>query len=155
MIHALPIVLSLLLGSPAPATHAGDPGNGVASAPAGFRIVDVFVDSSDRALAAYQVEIHATENSVRIVGIEGGEAAAFREPPYYDPKAIQGERVILAAFSTEPADRLPTGRTRVASLHLQVLGDVPPSYSIRLKTAATEGAQRIAAKVSLEPRNNE
>lgn len=126
-----------------------------ASQPDSFRVVDIFVDSGDRPLAAYQLEFTATQGAIRIAGIEGGEPAAFREPPHYDPRAIQGERVILAAFSTERSERLPQGRTRVASIHLQVLGELTPEYRVELKTAATEDTQRIAVKVSAEPRKTE
>jgi hypothetical protein len=74
-----------------------------------FLTVDIFVDTKDKPLAAYQIEFSATNTVAKIVGIEGGEHPAFRDAPYYDPKALQQERVILAAFSTEPDNRLPTG----------------------------------------------
>src|SRR5690349_2141577 len=78
------------------------------AAGARFLVMDVWVDSGTEALAAYQVEIAArgagsdaagTNRPVRIVGVEGGEAAAFRSAPYYDPAAMQQERVVLGAFS--------------------------------------------------------
>ena len=61
-----------------------------------FRAVDVFVNSKDKPLAAYQLEFTASAG-VKIVGIEGGEHAAFKEAPFHDPKAIQQERVIIGA----------------------------------------------------------
>ena len=76
--------------------------------------VDVYVDSGELALAAYQFELRC--DSAEIVGIEGGEPAHFREPPRYDPAALQGGRVVLAAFTTEPDP--PRGRVRVARVHL-------------------------------------
>src|SRR5580765_8487964 len=83
-----------------------------------FRTVDIFVDTQGAPLAAYQLEFAITNSAARIVGIEGGEAPAFRQPPYYDPKAMQQERVIIAAFTTEPAGNLPRSKTRVATIHL-------------------------------------
>ena len=53
-----------------------------------FGHVDVFIDSAAEPLAAYHCEITATAGDVTLVGIEGGEHAAFKEPPYYDPKAL-------------------------------------------------------------------
>src|SRR5262245_32375193 len=64
-----------------------------------FVVVDVTLDSGTTPLAAYQLEIVSTNKAVKIVGIEGGDSAAFRQPPYYDPAAMQGGRVVLGAFS--------------------------------------------------------
>ena len=55
-----------------------------------FVAVDIFVDSQDKSLAAYQLEFSVTNGVAKIVGIEGGEHPAFREAPFYDPK---GERL--------------------------------------------------------------
>ena len=68
-----------------------------------FGAVDIYVDSGSTPLAAYQLEFAATNGVAKIVGIEGGEPAAFRQPPFYAPKAIQNERVIIASFSTASA----------------------------------------------------
>src|SRR5512140_2968924 len=76
-----------------------------------FGAVDIYVDSGSTPLAAYQLEFTATNGVAKIVGIEGGEHTAFRQPPFYDPKAIQHERVILAGFSTADAAGLPIGKT--------------------------------------------
>lgn len=114
-----------------------------------FRTVDIFVDSTNKPLAAYQLEFTASAGA-KIVGIEGGEHAAFREAPFYDPKAIQHERVIIGAFSTATADKLPTGKTRVATIHLQTTDEHPPRYEVRLKTAATVDGRKISAQASAE-----
>ncbi len=89
----------------------------------GFVAIDIYIDSGNTPLAAYQFEF--TARGTKLVGVEGGEHAAFADAPYYDPAALadngnprQGERIIVAAFSTE--HDLPTGRIRVARLHLQV-----------------------------------
>jgi hypothetical protein len=112
--------------------------------------VAVFVECGDAPLAAYQLDLRATTGNVRIVGIEGGEHAAFADPPYYDPAAIQGDRVIIGAFSTAPADTLPTGRTRIATVHVQVSGDRQPEYKAELSVAATVDGGAIPGRLTLE-----
>jgi len=113
-----------------------------------FSTVDVYVSSGDQPLAAYQFVVQAATQNVLLAGLEGGEHAAFRQAPYYDPKALLGERVVVAAFST--ADALPRGRTRVARLHVQVSGDKDPEYIVTLQTAAGPDGGVIAATVTVE-----
>ena len=117
-----------------------------------FRTFDVFVDSRDKALAAYQMEISLSGADTKIVGIEGGEHEAFKEPPVYDPKAIQHERIIIAAFSTAPADKLPKGRTRIATLHVQTAGEERQRCEVHSTTAATANGKKIAIAASVEER---
>lgn len=117
-----------------------------------FCMVDIYVDAGTTPLAAYQIEFSATNGPARIVGVEGGGSKAFREPPVYDPRAIQHERVIAAAFSTLPEQELPTGRTRVASIHLEVPAGSKPHYSLTLQAAGDARGNRISAKTSLEER---
>jgi hypothetical protein len=112
---------------------------------ASFRPVAVYVDSGDAPLAAYQVEIIA--RGAEIVGVEGGDAAAFHAAPYYDPAALKGGRIIIAAFST--GSDLPSGKTRVATLHMRET-DAAPAYEIQLIVAASTGGTRISPTVSLD-----
>lgn len=112
-----------------------------------FEAVDVFVDSGDVPLAAYQFELAAETGQITIVGIEGGDHPAFREPPYYDPAALQQHRIIIAAFSTQ--EGLPRGKTRVARVHVQVAGDIEPEYAIALKVAASADGERIQATATV------
>ncbi len=111
-----------------------------------FEYIDIYVDSGAAPLAAYQFELTDAAGSIKIVGIEGGEHEAFAAPPYYDPKALKNDRVIIAAFST--ADDLPTGRTRVATVHVQVEVDVIPEITINLQTAGDVQGNEIDAEVS-------
>jgi hypothetical protein len=113
-----------------------------------FCAVDIYVDSRTAPLAAYQLHFFATNGAVKIVGIEGGEHPAFREPPFYDPKAIQHERVILAAFSTRAAQQLPTAKTRVATIHVQVSGSAPAGYGLKPQTAADPKGNKIKVEAS-------
>lgn len=116
-----------------------------------FQAVQVFLDTENEPLAAYQVLIRTIKGDVKIVGIEGGEPAAYKQPPFYDPKAIQQERVILAAFSTQPKAKLPTGKVRVATIHLQVTGDVEPEFETQLQAAANHAGKKFSPTISIEP----
>jgi hypothetical protein len=118
-----------------------------------FTSVDILIDSRAQPLAAWQVTFAVTNAQAKIVGIEGGEHPAFKEPPYYDPKAIQHERVILAAFTTATASQLPQGKTRVATIHLQVTGDRAPEPAVKLQVAAGPDGQPIPSTVNSIPRN--
>lgn len=118
-----------------------------------FMAVDIFVDSGSRPLAAYQLRFKATQGDVKIVGIEGGDPAAFANPPAYDPKAMQRDHVIVAAFSTLPAEKLPSGRVRVATVHVQVSGTKEPKFSVELTTAGTVDGAKINATTDAKERN--
>ena len=113
-----------------------------------FEAIDVFVNSGNLPLAAWQLEIRSTANDVQIVGIEGGEHPAFAEPPYYDPRAMNGNRVIIAAFNTD--DNLPTGRSRVARIHVQLRSPGATTWLSQLTTAATGDGTKISAEISIE-----
>lgn len=112
-----------------------------------FAPVHIYIDSAGKSLAAYQFELKATSGQVKIVGVEGGEHPAFSEAPYYDPAALMNSRIIIAAFNT--GHNLPTGRTRVATLHLQILGDAEPEYGLTLVTAADADGTETPAKLDL------
>jgi hypothetical protein len=57
------------------------------------------------------------------------------------------ERIIIAAFNT--GSDLPTTRTRIATVHLQITGDAEPKYALKLITAADSNAEGIPAKITL------
>lgn len=111
--------------------------------------VEIWIDSHDQRLAAYQLEFKPTSGNVSIVGIEGGESGPFAHPPYYDPGAMMSERVIIADFSTAAAESLPTGRFRIATIHVRISGDAEPAYAATLSIAATIGGKTIPADVTL------
>jgi len=119
-----------------------------------FRVVDIYVDSKGAPLAAYQLRFSMTNTNVKIVGIEGGDHPAFREPPLYDPRAIQHERVIIAAFNTGPSDELPKGKTRVATIHLEAMGDDALQCTLKVQTAANPDGKKIAIAATWEERRN-
>ena len=139
---------TLFAGDPARADTR--PATEPASQPAiRFAAVDVYVDSKDQPLAAYQFELATEVGDVKIVGIEGGEHPAFKEPPFYDPAALSQNRVIIAAFNT--GQDLPKGKTRVARVHVQITGDTEPEYAVKLHVAgSTEGEQISEAAATVE-----
>jgi hypothetical protein len=109
-----------------------------------FVAVDVYVEAGDKKLAAWQVEID-TDDRAAIVGVEGGEPAAYREPPTYDAAALQGGKIVLAAFTKGDA---PSGRVRVARLHL--MESVKVDLNGKVIAAAAPVGARLDAKVTLE-----
>jgi hypothetical protein len=117
-----------------------------------FCAVDIFIDSGSTPLAAYQIEFAATNGVAKIVGIEGGEHPAFRQPPFYDPKAIQHEHVIIASFSTNTVSSLPIGKTRVATIHFQTNGTRQPRFELKLQTAGDSAGNKITVHASFEER---
>ncbi len=115
-----------------------------------FMAVHVFIDSHEAPLAAYQFDLIGRGSDVKIVGLEGGEHPAFADAPYYDSKAMMGDRVIAAAFSTKSAGELPAGRVRVATVHLQVEGSADPQFEVKLTTAANTDGEKIAADIRIQ-----
>jgi hypothetical protein len=131
-----------------------------------FAPVHVYLDPAGKPLAAYQFELVCSvpvrayapgednasrrhyEHPVKIVGVEGGEHAAFKDAPYYDPAALMNKRIIIAAFNTG-AD-LPTTRTRIATIHLQITGDAEPKYDLILTTTADANGEKLPVEITLE-----
>ena len=120
-----------------------------------FAPLHIYLDSGSQPLAAFQFELKAVAGKpapakagVKIVGVEGGQHKAFKEAPYYDPAALANDRIIIAAFNT--GRELPKGRTRIATIHLQIIGDAEPDYELKLTVAADADAKEIPAKISFE-----
>ena len=135
----IPLVLSAALVSPTrPATSTRSQST--------FGYVDLHLDPHGQPFAAWQLEFIARDNSATLVGVEAGDSPAFKDPPHYDSVALSGNRIILAAYST--AAELPTGRTRIARLHLQ-FAKPDPAFDVRLITAAASDGAKIDAAVSV------
>lgn len=118
-----------------------------------FKAVDIVLDTGESLLGAYQVEIvakaggtPALPGKITLVGVEGGDHAAFKSAPHYDPAALHEDqlkdRIILAAFNTG-AD-LPKGKIRIARIHIQVEG-ADPTYTVTVKAAASADGTRFDA----------
>ena len=120
-----------------------------------FCAVAIFVDSGSTPLAAYQVQFAVTNGTAKVIGIEGGDAPVFRQPPFYDPKAIQNEVAIIASFSTAASAELPTGKTRVATVHLRTTSTEPLQFELKLQTAADAQGNKIACLASFEQRKSQ
>lgn len=106
-----------------------------------FVAVDVYADAGAKGLAAWQIELDCDPSRAKIVGVEGvGE-----KPPYYDPAALQGGRIILAAFTTEI--QAPAGRVLIARVHLQETADT--DYRVKVMAAAATGGERIEPTIDL------
>ena len=113
-----------------------------------FAPLHIFLDSGNNSLAAYQFELKAAAGQIKIVGVEGGQHKAFKEAPYYDPAALANDRIIIAAFTT--GRDLPTSRTRIATIHLQIAGDAEPQYELKLIVAADADGKEIPAEITFE-----
>lgn len=113
-----------------------------------FVNVAIYVDAGAKSLAAWQLEFLVRAGEVEVVGVEGGEHAAYADPAYYDPSALREDRLVLAAFDT--GEHVPTGRTRVATLHLMVRGSAAPEFDVRLVVAADRDGRSFDAAVSIE-----
>ena len=111
-----------------------------------FASLPVYIDSGSKALAAYQFELKTVKGQIKIVGLENGESPAFAEPPYYDKAAMAKDRIIIAAFNT--GDNLPTGKTRVVTIQLQIIGQAEPQYELDLTVAADKDGNEIPAEIS-------
>lgn len=112
-----------------------------------FVAVDVYVEAGERKLTAWQIEI-TTDDRAAIVGVEGGGGgpmAAYHDPPTYDPRALQGGKIVLAAYTTGEA---PSGRVRVARIHLMETEKC--ELEARLVAAAAPVGERFEPKVKLE-----
>ena len=105
-----------------------------------FVAVDVYAETNGRPLAAWQIELECDPAQAKIVGVEGGE-----KPPYYDPAALQGGRIILAQFTTDPHP--PAGRVLVARVHLQESGKT--DYVAKVMAAASPGGERFEPKIEI------
>lgn len=110
-----------------------------------FRAYALIVDHA-APLAAWQVEITVAKGHAEIVGVEGGDAP-FADPPFYDPKALSGGRIVLAAYTT--AAPLAPGASRVAVVHLYETGT--PTLNVHVVVAGDASGRRIEATASLRP----
>ena len=141
------ILSSVCLIVPVVARQSGR--DGLSSQPrVRFAPLHIYLDSGSCSLASFQFELKATTGQIEIVGVEAGEHEAFSEPPYYDPAARMQNRIIIAALNT--GQNLPTGRTRIATVHLQITGEAEPQYELSLTVAGDAEGNEIPAKLTFE-----
>jgi hypothetical protein len=146
MKHLLMILLLLPMMPVFHGTEAAD-----ADSPEAVRFfpVEVWGDAGTNRLAAYQVSLECVSEEVMIIGIEGGSHPAFEDPPSYDPRAIQGNRLIAAKFSLKQESELPTGMIRLFTVHLQAPRDAEPEFMLNVMAAGGPGGGRIPLQCSL------
>ena len=120
---------------------------GAASQDGGSSFVsyDVYIDPGDAKLAAWQIEI-VPGPGAKVVGIGNGDGAFQAEPPYHDPRALQGGRIVVAAFTLE---EVKPGRIRVATLEMYESGKGKVDYASKVMAAAAPGAVKIDVKIEL------
>lgn len=156
ILASLLLALAMFLPGRAAPIHAGDAplaseGPLASEAQDTFRAFDLFVDSGSKHLAAYQLEFKSANGSIQIVGIEGGDSWAFQAAPFYDPAAMQGDRVVIGAFATQREPMLPTGKTRVARVHVMIPAGAAPNLRAELQTAGSPDGSKIDATASWSP----
>lgn len=122
----------------------------IGRAKARFVPVEVFLDSPEP-VAAWQFELKDRNASMTVVGVENGGSDAFQRAPYYDREAVtrgEADRIVVADYSLAEESKLPTGRVRVATVHLMLEGEA--DFELDLVTANSADGRRIeAATVSL------
>lgn len=123
-----------------------------AQEPVRFHTVDVYLDS-ESPVAAWQFELAGEDGRMDVVGVENGDSTAFADAPYFDREAVRlgtADRIIVADFSLAEADRLPVGRTRIATIHVRIAGSGEPTYNLKLVASADAEGRDAAATLSMQ-----
>ena len=114
-----------------------------------FTVLEIYLETAEP-LAAWQFELREASGTMRVVGVENGESDAFGEAPYYDLAAVSGgaaHRIVVADYSLQPATELPTGRSRVATVHVRLEGSADPEYVLNLMAAGGADGEPIQATI--------
>lgn len=120
------------------------------SAAAEFRAIDVYLQTT-APVAAWQFELHDANDGLQVVGVENGASAAFGDAPYFDEDAVaegRARRIIVADFSLAEPDELPSGRFRIATVHLMI-ENAAADLQLDLVTATDVDGVPIEASISL------
>jgi len=135
------IILAVILALPL-LSQQGEPR---AKDPKSFAAYDIFIEAN-HAVAAWQVEIKYSKDSMRFVGIHGGDGV-FSDPADYDSRALTGGRLILASYSLEGT--LPEGRVRVARVSVFQKSKAFENATLHLQALATLEGSRINGTISI------
>lgn len=117
-----------------------------------FAALEIFVDTTEP-LAAWQFELRESSGRMRVVGVENGESTAFADAPFYDLEAVSegaADRIIVADYSLSSAGELPTGRSRIATIHVQLQGTIAPDYVLNLVAAGGASGEPIQASIDFD-----
>ena len=136
------LVITMALPRPA---HAEDKN---AAEETTFSTVDVVVDTGDATLGAYQLDLRFDDSRVRLVGVESG--ADLDDIPVYDPRALRGDRVVLAGVRIEEPH--PRGRVHVAVLHVEHPVPLTPRLRAADVVVADHEGRRVAATLETPSR---
>jgi hypothetical protein len=116
-----------------------------------FASLDIVINSPEP-LAAWQFELTDRNASMLIVGVENGDSPAFGGAPYFDLDAVQSgraERIIVADFNAARDAALPSGTTRIATVHVRYDAQTDPEYALRLVAAGNAAGEPIAATIRI------
>lgn len=130
------VLCGLLLATPAESDEARS-----------FSSVTLRIESSAAELSAWQLRARWNDPRTRIVGVEGGEGA-FTEPPRYDPRALRGGEIVLAALAAD--DSPERGSVRVAVIHVEHAAGTVPGLNILELIAVGSDGERIRARLVQE-----
>jgi hypothetical protein len=109
-----------------------------AAPPKTFGTVVVTLDPMGEELAGWQLRADFGKGYAAIVGIEGGEHPAWAEPAHYDPRALNGGEIVLAALAADT--ELPTGPTVVAVIHVEhYVSGLPPLEISEVVAVGSDG----------------
>jgi len=117
-----------------------------------FAAIDVYLESAEP-LAAWQFELTEATGAMAVVGVENGDSEAFAQAPRYDLDAVardRADRIIVADYSLADRDLLPSGRTRVATVHVRLTGTRAPAFELQLIAAGNADGEPVAATAILE-----
>lgn len=117
-----------------------------------FTAIDVYIESAEP-LAAWQFELTERTGSMTVVGVENGDSAAYRDAPYYDLDAVRedrADRIVVADYSLAARNDLPVGRTRIATVHVRLIGGQAPDFDLQLIAAGNIDGRAIPAEANLE-----
>ena len=116
-----------------------------------FAAVDIYLETAE-SVAAWQFELSDKYGKMKVVGVESGESAAYQRAPYYDREAVrlgEADRIVVADYSLADIDELPSGRTRIATIHLMLDSEDDQDIEPTLITATTHDGRVIDASISL------
>jgi hypothetical protein len=116
----------------APASRTPDPGRGLVR-PAN-EPVEIYIDTGDRDLGAYDLTLVYDRTLVRVLSVE--PTAEFAPPQYVRSGLTSGE-LKLAAYQLE---KNPRGRVVVARVTFESFGGPASRLSVRLRTLADSNA---------------
>lgn len=117
-----------------------------------FETLDIYIETTEP-LAAWQFELREVSGRMRVVGVENGETVAFPEAPYFDLAAVSegtADRIIVADYSMRQAVELPTGRNRLATIHIRIEGTAEPDYVLNLMAAGGANGEPIQAELDFD-----